>query len=778
MLATAKQPKLRFRRGQTVEIEGVRHTFQQAWPSSVDPDDFRPEPEYLFLRERDHSPSQMGEDKLDFLISVQQFRTLSAAEARGKLRPVAPTGPRDPLAPVRKFWCERYDESPCPWSKPALDAFIENVCEIWKERPEFPSQFIPKCWTLKRWVKERGVPGDRPLAAMDRKEPPERQTFPDRLEKIINSAVAWHWSARHREKWDAYKKVCLLVLYLNRRARRKDENAEQMPVPHHSTIYRRIDDAESHPTWSAKNGEHSADKRFNGVRPGLSATKLMETIVIDATSADVLLALDRHKMEIVGRPNFEVAFDVKTRAIVGGTITFEEESLYTKMAVLKRVLLPKTDLIAARPDLKDTLEPYGKPGTVVVDNAWAQVGKSFQDALEDVHIDLVLAPIETPEYKAIVERGIQTVSNKLFHKAPGGVPFPPHLLRKMGIDPSETVVMDLHVIEELFLDAIDDYNRQPHDGLDDVAPIEAWRRECQIHGIEIIEDVDFIEDALAEVFDVSITREGVLLQDVRYHDETKTGLLLERLAPRDPGHRRRRTTIRARAKAKRDPGDLTKIRVWNHVDREYVRLPAVGQEYLFGLNRQQNKIYKDFAKNEKIPFNTDEDKAKARLRLIRKLEAALPGATQSARHKHRQLFGPAPRTVAGTRVVVQTVQPRHDGMGAPFVPSDYGKRTGDAMPSVGIRRGGKAATRKSVRTHREKSSALKAAEAAVERTKSYDGPGASSPKDVEREHHAGPAFKSPTDAFGQAKDPQQFVNELRKKGWGQGSSGTAHQKDK
>ncbi|WP_210755901.1 hypothetical protein, partial [Gordonia paraffinivorans] len=78
--------------------------------------------------------------------------------------------PKDPLAPVRKFWCERYDERPCPWSKPALDAFIENVCEIWKERPEFPSQFIPKCWTLKRWVKERGVPGDRPLAAMDRKE--------------------------------------------------------------------------------------------------------------------------------------------------------------------------------------------------------------------------------------------------------------------------------------------------------------------------------------------------------------------------------------------------------------------------------------------------------------------------------------------------------------------------------------------------------------------------------------------------------------------------------
>jgi hypothetical protein len=208
-----------------------------------------------------------------------------------------------------------------------------------------------------------------------------------------------------------------------------------------------------------------------------------------------------------------------------------------------------------------------------------------------------------------------------------------------------------------------------------------------------------------------------------------------------------------------------------------VRLPAKDQKYLFGLNRQQDKIYREWAKNEKIPFNTDEDKARARLRLIRKLEAALPGGTALARSKQLQILSPTPRMVAGTSVVIQTVQPRHDGMGAVLVPAAYGQRRGDALPAVGIRRGGKPATRKGVRTRREKSSALKAAEAAVERTKSYAGPGAVLPKKANGEPRAERAFKTPAGAFAPVKDATQFVNDLRKKGWGDGSAGTQPRKE-
>ena len=312
--------------------------------------------------------------------------------------------------------------------------------------------------------------------------------------------------------------------YLNRRHRRKDPDAASLPIPHYVTLCRRIDEAESHECWRAKYGKHSADKRFNGVRPGLTATRLLEKVVIDSTLADDHLVLDTDRMELAGRPTCEIGIDVKTRCIVGATLTFEDASLYTAMAVLKRIALPKLDLIAARPDLTDTLEPFGKPGTVIVDNAWEQVGKSFQDALEDAAIDVVFAPVKTPEYKAVVERAIQTITNKLFHKAPGGVPFPAYIMRKMNIDPLKSAVLTLHELEERLLEAIDDYHRQDHDALG-MVPIEAWRREAQIHGIETLSDPDFLDAAFGEALDVSVTREGVEVEGVVYHDETLTTYL-------------------------------------------------------------------------------------------------------------------------------------------------------------------------------------------------------------------------------------------------------------
>jgi putative transposase len=771
MTGGAKRPKHRFRSRQTAEINGIRHIFQQAWPSSTNPNDFRAEPEYLFLRERDYSPITISEDKLDYLIGEKQFRALSPADERRKLPRIAPTGPKDPKALARQFWCERYDENPVPHSEPALKRFIQGVCEQWKDTPEFPKVFIPKCWTLRRWVKERGVPGCRPLAAMDRRESPTRETFPPLLEKIIAWVVAWFWSARPREKYDAYNKLTALVLYLNRRRRRKDPSAVSLPVPDLSTIYRRINKAESHFTWTAKYDKDAADKRFNGVRSGLSASRLLEKVVVDSTPGDTLLALDTDRMEILGPATFEVAFDVKTRVIVGATLTFEEPSLYTVMAVLKRVVLPKTDLIAARPELKDTLEPYGKPGTIIVDNAWEQVGKSFQDALEDAQIDVIWAPKETPEYKAIVERGIQTITRKLFHKAPGGIPFPAYILRKLGIDPRKTAVLSLHEIEEMLLDAIDDYHRQRHDGIG-MPPIEAWRRECQIHGIETLSDPDFLDAAFGEVFDVSISREGVLLEGIRYHDETKTSLLLERLAPVDSNHLKRRTSIFARAKAKRNPADLTELHIWNRRDKEYVTLPAKDANPLLGLNRQQTKLIKNFALSERIPFNTDEDKARARLRLVNKLEAALPGMKLAARRKQRALLSEPPRLVSGTKVLVRTIQPRHDGMEVVQVPTAYGQRSGTGNPVRGIRRGGAAATRKAVR-HREKSAAVRAAEAAVERTKTSGGPEHNFAGNTNASTNgAGTKYSRTTaTAFPKAEDATAFVRMLRKKGWGAGSTG-------
>jgi putative transposase len=276
-------------------------------------------------------------------------------------------------------------------------------------------------------------------------------------------------------------------------------------------------------------------RRFNGVQPGLTATRLLEKVVVDDTRADqhLAIAIDDVTLEPMGRPIVQFGICVRTRALLSVTPTLEDPGLFTAMGGLKRIVLPKVDLIAARPDLRDALAPHGKPGEVVWDRAWQQTGVSAQDALEDAHIDVTWADIEDPEFKAIGERVIGTFSRKLFHKAPGGIPYPPYILRKMGIDPLRTVVLTMSLFEERILDAWDDYQRQPHKGLDGMAPIEMWQRDSQIHGIEILPDPEFLDSAFGEVFDVSITREGVRVGGTRYHDPLKYHIAIRATCPVD-----------------------------------------------------------------------------------------------------------------------------------------------------------------------------------------------------------------------------------------------------
>lgn len=775
----SKKPKYKFKIKQIVEIQKVRHVFVKSFPSSDNPNDYRPEPTYLFHREWDECASPLSESEVAQLYFDRQLMALSEGKAKSKTVPIGPDGPKDKKwAPVRKFWCERYDENPVPHSERALKGFRQKVLDEWGKRPEFP-KLVPAFWTVRGWVKERGVPGDRPMCAMDRRDPKSRQSSEKLRAKILAWAVAWFYSYRPRDRKDAAAKIIRITSFLNRRRLKKNPAAEEITIPHYSTICRHITKAESKKSWGAKNNEKQAYRRFAGVQQGLTATRLLERIVIDGTPADQQLALiiDDDTLEPVGRATVEFSVDIKTRCLLGVTPSYEPPSLFTAMTILKRTVLPKIDLIAARPDLADTLEPHGKPGGIVFDRGWEHVGPTNMDALEDAQIDPTFADSGDPEYKGIGERAIGTFTRKFFHKAPGGIPYPPYLLRKMGIDPTATLVHTMSQFEERILDAVDDYNRQEHSSLNKLSPIEMWRRESQIHGIETLDDPDFLDAAFAEVFDVSITRQGVFLEGVRYHDDLGTGLLMERLAPLTAGHGRRGTTIRARAKAKRNPADQMVLHVWNWRDQEYVRLPAQNAHYLLGLNRQQKILYKTFAENEGIPFNTDEDKAKARLRLVEKLERDLPGLSIQLKRSQRQLLSPTTQSVIGTSVRVQTVKPSPSGMNDLQVPTSYGRRAGDGMAVKANRPGGKRATAKAMKTRKEKSWARKAAEAALERTKTMGGPargfapntnGSTASSATKRPEDG---FKTAAAAFPKTKDVFEFVGKLKEKGWGGGSTG-------
>ncbi len=106
----------------------------------------------------------------------------------------------------------------------------------------------------------------------------------------------------------------------------------------------------------------------------------------------------------------------------------------------------------------------GKPENILVDNEWAQVGVSFQDACADAGISVEWAPVKNPEYKSFVERifGRSTRSCSIgFPRRP----LPAHLMRKLGLDPAKDAVIAREELERLVHQTLrDSYHYEVHSG--------------------------------------------------------------------------------------------------------------------------------------------------------------------------------------------------------------------------------------------------------------------------------------------------------------------------
>jgi hypothetical protein len=203
-----------------------------------------------------------------------------------------------------------------------------------------------------------------------------------------------------------------------------------------------------------------------------------------------------------------------------------------------------------------------------------------------------------------------------------------------------------------------------------------------------------------------------------------------------------------------------------------VQLPAIDGYHLLGLNRQQKLLYKNFADAEGLPYNTDEDKARARLRVIEMLEHDFPELSIQAKRKQRQLLAPPPQHIVGTSVHVQTINPSPSGTNDLQVPTSYGNRAGDGKPNKGNRRGGKRATAKALKTRKAHSWAKRTAQEAVARTQQLGGPATSfsrSPK-ANSTPNSLPIVGTTQNAFTLRTDASDFLSHLKSSGWGAGSS--------
>lgn len=653
-----------------------------------------------------------------------------------------------------QFYVREWDKDPSVTTgKRGLAVFIHR---LWPKAKEKGLTHNVKPARLAHAIKNCGSPGDRPLRLFrSRRGKGTRKRLDPFVLQALDAAVREYW---HDRTWDYNDAYAMFRGDMRRENEAREiEKKTRLKYPKRmETLRRRINASISHTNWAMKYGAREADHKFKGTRPGLTAERPLELVIMDHSTIDTWTVLDTSTyIPFKQRATLTVAIDVATRMPLGHLITFEPPSLYSVMTTLKRVNKNKDYIEKIFSDIQGKWDGWGHPEAILVDNGLEFTSPSFQDALADIGTEVIWAPVRTPEYKAIGERFFGTLKSMLEHKLKGSVPYDPVTRSALGLKPEDEAVISLGELDRLFHQTFIAYSDQFHSGIDAV-PARLWDEKIQRHGRRFIPDIRQMNAMLGRVRTGVLTRHGVRFENMRFHHEETTTQLLNDMTRHEPIRSqsiRRISSAKVKIKFKYNPADAAVIEIWNHggTPKHYVSLPNVSQRFTENLSFWQAANVRAYALEKNMPFETEEQKWAAR-EALREAYDRLAGKkmreTRDARRSAAQtmgtyeeadnLSGPQPTSIRTDEVIINV----NEGE-VSVVPNDVPtempamERTDDITPVAGFApskasRAKAAKTRKDNMAERAKSERAEAkAKAAREQSDAPDlsDAGSSSYKD-------------------------------------------------
>lgn len=575
---------------------------------------------------------------------------------------------------------------------------------IWENKPrQLAHHQPPSPSTVRRWLRQRGAVSDRPLRAMVSASGrvSRRKRLPASVRRRMHEAAAAYWSNLRLNVGDAYDDLAFRLQRINREIKSREGNVV-VPVPSKETFRKHLRSLECSETYAARYGKKEANKRFKATGRGLEAHRPLLLATIDHTPADVHIVMEVDEWRYVGRPFLTLIVDVHSRCILGWVLSFEPPSLYSVIECFKRANRPKPRMRTLFPDCPELADIYGKCDEIVVDNGLEFIGTSFESGMVDLGVSIRWAPIKDPTYKAVVERFFSTLNSMLHKKLPGGT-FPLQKLRAWDLNPQKFAVLTLEQTEALLDLAIGTYHQSIHRSLNDT-PVRTWVRGVNSEtGITILGDDRQLDKLLGVQEERLVTRSGVNLFNLRYHDPAVTGPLLEDLARRESVRGRREGSASAKVKVKYNPANLGEIHVWNGPRGIYVTLPCTDREYAEGLSKWQHDRLQEWQRESHA--RTEDDRRELRLNL-RSAIGALESPKTIKRHKRAQarlLTSPKIEVMGGGGLRIAHAEPRPDGM-APVIPTVAlaPERTDDGAKPIRPQRGGKRKPKRPPKTETPK----------------------------------------------------------------------------
>lgn len=563
------------------------------------------------------------------------------------------------------------------------------IASIWMAKPlQLGKHKPPAPSTVRRWLKDRGAPGSRKLCAMTSMSSrvPRQSRLASSIHRQMHRCAMTYWAERGTSISDAYARLYVRLARINRWLSRH----ERLPIafPSKETFRLHVRLTECWETVAAKYGPKEADQRFKACGTGLASKRPLLLGAMDHTVLDCFAVINAQGLRLLGRPTLTVLIDVHSRCIVGWVLSFEPPSLFAVMECIKRANRPKLHLRGRYPDNPELEDIFGKFDEIVVDNGWEFSGTSFEAAMIDIGTTVRWAPTRSPTYKAIVERFFGTLNSMLNRKLPGAT-FPISQMRAWELDPRKDAVLTLEQLEKLIWATISTYHLKSHRALADT-PVRVWTNGVRECGIQVISDERQLDKMAGAYKSCTLSRSGVSLFNLKYHEPAITGPLLEKLAAGEPVRGRAKGSARAKVTVKYNPANLGEIHVWDGSVGVYVSLPCVEAEYAEGLSFWRHLRIEEW--NRESAKDGALKEAEATMALKDAFDAAWPDSQvgQRKRAAARLLSSPQMEQLAGKGVRIAHAKPRHDGM-APIVPTRTlaPERSDECIKPVRPARGGK-----------------------------------------------------------------------------------------
>jgi putative transposase len=324
------------------------------------------------------------------------------------------------------------------------------------------------------------------------------------------------------------------------------------------------------------------------------------------------------------------------------------------MQTLLHSIKPKSYIRERYPEVIHSWDAYGLPELVVVDNAKQYYSNSFDEACLQLGIITQYAPVKHPYYKPSVERMFGTLNTRLLHQIPGTT-FS-SVADKWDYDPKKHALISMQTLEEvLHTWIIDVYHRSIHRGISDV-PARRWEEGTKEFPPALPYNAEELNVLLGHIEHRSISSSGIEIWGLYYNDPCLSSL-------------KSRHKKGDRVKIKYDPMDISLIHVYDSETNSYLAVPAVDQDYTFGLTLWQHKVIKKEARLTAEDYVDMEQLCRAKERIQKIVDSQFNASSKSSSSVKAALWQGGGGTSSG-RVEVSAEPREHDSQSSKGMQAD------------------------------------------------------------------------------------------------------------